>query len=356
MPLWSSYINYLYNGWTASVGTTDRSKHKLKVDAYTSGAYAACMSRNRDLNGNGKIDEDEIRWFLPSLNEYIRMGIGAKGISSAAQLYMGDKTSMTRDNYPSSYISDGSLYYTSSGDSKRVYWAVEKGSYNKINSFYTKDSPLPIRCIRNLPANDVNTDISSIEDVTSDATYVKHNASSGTPIVLEFRNRLVPSLYRQYVQGSLEVHNEDDDENRFYDGIFVASSFLQGTYTLGDIIGYSGTVEWKVEYDWWPYIEDKSYTNNGKMTNPCANHSEGVYKNWRVPNLVELSAMNAAGLLGHNGLDVACCTQFSNQGVRYGFAYSSLIYCLGNGVGDIANSFQIRCVRDVPAGFTFPTN
>lgn len=338
---WSYYIDYQDNGWTASVGT-NRSSHKLSTAAYSvQAAYSACMSRNRDLNGNGQIDEDEIRWFLPSLNEYIRMGIGANGISSAAQLYMGDKTTMTKGNYPSSYITDGSLYYTSSADSRRVYWAVEKGSYGAINGSYTSGTPLPVRCIRNLPANGTGTDVSKINGVTSDATYKYYENNS--PKLLVFKDRLIPSLYRQRVSGSLNVHNEDDDANSFYDGIFVASDFLYTynwgrkvyrTFTLGEIIGYNG-------YTW---------------NNPCSTYSEGGYTNWRVPNLVELSAMNAAGLLTHTGSDVACCTQFSNQKVRYGFAFSSLIYCPGANDNQIDSEFMIRCVRDVPPGYTFPTN
>lgn len=337
---WSSYIDYQNNGWTASVGT-NRSSHKLSADAYSvQAAYSACMSRNRDLNGNGRIDEDEIRWFLPSLNEYIRMGIGANGISSAAQLYMGDKTTMTKGNYPSSYITDGSLYYTSSADSRRVYWAVEKGSYGAINGSYTSGTPLPVRCIRNLPAKGTGTDVSKINGVTSDATYKYYENNS--PKLLVFKDRLIPSLYRQRVSGSLNVHNEDDDANSFYDGIFVASDFLYTnswygkeyrTFTLGDIIGASGL-----------------------MDNPCYTYREGGYNNWRVPNLVELSAMNAAGLLKHTGSDVACCTQFSNQKVRYGFAFSSLIYCPGANDNQINSKFIIRCVRDVPPGYNFPTN
>lgn len=338
---WSSYINYQNNGWTASVGT-NRSSHKLSTAAYSvQAAYSACMSRNRDLNGNGWIDEDEIRWFLPSLNEYIRMGIGANGISSAAQLYMGDKTTMIKGDYPSSYITDGSLYYTSSADSRRVYWAVEKGSYGAINGSYTSGTPLPVRCIRNLPAKGTGTDVSKINGVTSDATYKYYKNNS--PKLLVFKDRLIPSLYRQRVSGSLNVHNEDDDANSFYDGIFVASDFLYTydywgrkeyrTFTLGSIIGY--------RYTW---------------DNPCSEYSEGRYTHWRVPNLVELSAMNAAGLLTHTGSDVACCTQFSNQKVRYGFAFSSLIYCPGANDNQINSKFMIRCVRDVPAGYNFPTN
>lgn len=344
-PQWLDYIRPSYNGWTASVGT-NRSSHKLSTAAYSvQAAYSACMSRNRDLNGNGRIDEDEIRWFLPSLNEYIRMGIGANGISSAAQLYMGDKTTMTKGNYPSSYITDGSLYYTSSADSRRVYWAVEKGSYGAIDSYYDKGTPLPVRCIRNLPANGTGTDVSKINGVTSDATYKYYENNS--PKLLVFKDRLIPSLYRQRVSGSLNVHNEDDDANSFYDGIFVAENFVrtgnawQGytyTYNFGNIIGY-----------------------NGRMTNPCSTYSEGGYTNWRVPNLVELSAMNAAGLFTHkpNGYgdkDVACCTQFTNLKVRYGFGFSTLIYCPGAETNQINNQVLIRCVRDVPPGYTFPTN
>lgn len=347
---WRAYINPIYNGWTASIGT-DRSQHKLGVNAYdswNSGAYAACMSRNRDLNGNGQIDEDEIRWFLPSLNEYIRMGIGANGISSAAKLYMGDKTSMTNSGYPSSYIKEGSLYYTSSESGKRVYWAVEKGSYNSENSWYDDGSPLPIRCIRNLPANGNNTDISKINDVKSDATYIKHNASGNVPIILEFKNRLVSSLYRQRVSGSLNEHNEDDDANSFYNGIFVASDFL---YTYE----YEGPW-WQQQKVYSTYALNDIIGTSGSMNNPCFTYSEGGYTNWRVPNLVELSAMNAAGLLTGSGHEVACCTQFSNQDVRYGFAFSSLIYCPGPPDQKPNHSVAIRCVRDVPADFTFPTN
>lgn len=344
-PRWSSYISTSYNGWTESVGT-NRSSHKLSTAAYSvQAAYSACMSRNRDLNGNRRIDEDEIRWFLPSLNEYIRMVIGANGISSAAQLYMGDKTTMTKDDYPSSYITDGSLYYTSSADSRRVYWAVEKGSYGAIDSYYDKGTPLPVRCIRNLPANGTGTDVSKINGVTSDATYKYYKNNS--PKLLVFKDRLIPSLYRQRVSGSLNVHNEDDDANSFYDGIFVAENFVrtgnawQGytyTYNFGNIIGY-----------------------NGRMTNPCSTYSEGRYSNWRVPNLVELSAMNAAGLLtpkpnGYGDNDVACCTQFTNLKVRYGFGFSTLIYCPGAETNQINNQVLIRCVRDVPPGYTFPTN
>ena len=103
-PNWNTFIASAYNGWTSSV-SSDRTTHKLKEAAYNtrsggSGAYYACLSRNRDLNGNGVIDNNEIRWYLPSLNEYIRIGVGSNAISNAAQLYMGDKMNMQRPTTP----------------------------------------------------------------------------------------------------------------------------------------------------------------------------------------------------------------------------------------------------------------
>ncbi len=349
-PSWDTYINASGNGWTSSVGT-DHANHKLTGAYRIQAAYSACMSRNRDLNGNEKIDENEIRWYLASLNEYIRMGIGANAISSAAKLFTGDKTAMKKgatatssDGYPSAYIKDGSLYYTSSSSGKRVYWAIEKGSYGAIDSYYDS-SPLPIRCIRVLPSpsGKEGQDISSITEITSDATYEKLNDKGLT--VLKFEGRLVSSLYRPTrVSGSLDPHNEDEGANSFYRGIFVADDFLKDR--RGNILGYTLS----------------EITGNGStMNNPCLDHEEGGYRrNWRVPNLVELSAMNAAGLLDNCYDDeygrAASCTQFSNLDVRYGFARSTLIYCPGGNGNELRLRFRIRCVRDVPDGYEFPTN
>lgn len=343
-PSWSSYIDYLHNGWTSS-----EVKRELTGAYKIEAAYSACLSRNRDLNGNGKIDENEIRWFLPSINEYIRMGIGANAISSAAQLYMGDKSNMTAGNYATGYISDGALYFTSSPANKRVFWAVEKGAYSVDGADYVGEwEGKPIRCIRVLPATgtDANTDISSINGVKSDATYIKHDATSGRPTILEFKDRLVSSLYRQRVVGYLNIHNEDEVANYFYDGIYVAADYLKNGnddayYNFGDLL---------------------NITN--KDQNPCENYTEKGITGWRLPNLVELSAMNAAGDLINDckadeigvtyNLNVASCTKFSNQNVRLGFVRTNGIGCYGT--GDYNKKIRVRCVRDVPDNFTFPTN
>lgn len=347
---WSSYIqvvdgeysseDYTYNGWT----TSTPNDHKLGANAYASSrraAYAACMSRNRDLNGDGRIDNEEVRWYLPSLNEYIRMSIGTNAVSNEARLYKGDKSKMRGEDYPSAYIADGSLYYTSSADSRRVYWAVERGSYGALDSYYD-GSALPVRCIRLLPGIKQGQDLTSLDGITADATYVR--SSSQGNIILDFRNRLDESLYRDYVSNDLVSHTEDDDENSFYQGIVVADDFLRQTYTLANIVG----VEQQYSYVDGAYVVVES----NSRSNPCRRQ---YGSGWRVPNLVEFSAMNAAGLLDEcedadyqRGL---CATRFSNLDVRYGFGRTSIIYCPGaNGPSDINLHYKIRCVRDVRTG------
>jgi len=342
---WGNYINpESNNGWTKSI-PTDRTQRKLDKELYEhQAAYDACMSRNRDLNGDGKIQDNEIRWYLASLNEYIRIGIGSSAISSEARLYMGDKAAMEDSKYPNSYVQDGALYYTSSSDGKRVFWAVEKGPYGPEGGSYSANS-VPLRCVRALPAKSEaeGTDISSISGIVAVSTYEKHDATSTTPIVLEFKDRLASSLYRTRIDGgSMIVHNEDSPANLFYEGIYVSQGYLPMSYRLGDIIGYEGTVS--------------NITYSGTILNPCSEYEENGIKGWRVPNLVEFSALHAAGLITSNA---SCCTQFSNQNVRYGFAYATStknIYCPGDNKGDINGNYTIRCVRDVPEGYTFPTN
>ena len=74
-----------------------------------------------------------------------------------------------------------------------------------------------------------------------------------------------------------------------------------------------------------------------------------------------MSALVAAGQLDNYMYEAACCTKFSNQKVRLGFAYSTLVYCPDESFLKASQSntlenydsryFKVRCVRDVPEGY-----
>lgn len=355
---WDTYLNIETNGWFGSVGT-DHVTHKLdgtngRGDAYADNykyAYSACLSRNRDLNGNSKIDDNEVRWYLASINEYIRMGIGTRAISNAAQLFIGNKDMMApektvngiKTGYPHDYINSGSLFYTSSDQSKRVYWAVERGSYGTIN--YGGDKALPIRCVRVLPKDDMK----EVYGVKADPTFeVTQYDVNGYPKVLKFKGRLVDGLYRERTDGVLDSHNEDQPMNAYSEGIIISSNAEYGNmnssiHSLYNIYNYGDDAK-----------------------NPCKNyHEEGDSgATWRVPNLSELSAMNAAK--GQNDIGLfdwlhdyyypicASCTHFRNMNVRSGFGRNvNYVYAIDQYGDDLLGEryANVRCVRDVPAGY-----
>lgn len=323
---WDDWLDIASNGHTASV----TGRRKLDNAYVRQVAAAACLSRNRDLDGDGTVDEDEIRWYLPSINEYIRIGIGANAISNEAQLYIGDKSELTSSGYPGDFINDGALYYSSTSG-KKTYWAVEKGSYGSQTNH--NSGRYMIRCIRLLPY-DVDMDI---DGIVADAIFQTKNIGTynSPSYFLDFRNRLVTSLYRQIPNPSpysFNQHDEDGEENKPYSAIVIAKEYLPGSW--------ANTPEDRAEFQ-----------NIGNhQQNPCAAYSETgepADAGWRLPNLVELSVMasNPDVLLARpsNGV-VPCCTMFSNQAVKQAFYFnqSNMVTC-----DDTPNyAFRIRCVRD----------
>lgn len=349
--LWNTYINNTSNGFTTSNSNTHAS-HKLP-NAYNRKYYDnACMSRNRDLNGNDTIDDNEVRWYLASVNEYLRMGLAAQAISSNARLYQGDKSQMTYSDYPSDYIGYGALYYSSSKSNERVYWAVEKGAWGNVGTNKVPNTQgMPIRCVRVLPAVSAGTEGNITKlDVKAESFFKSYSVNGNT--VLEFKNRMVAGMYRTRTDEPLIEHNEDEPANRFSDGIIIArNNISNGSYNAPQINGITYVSSW-----------DGTKTNANKE-NPCTNYHEygdGGAK-WRVPNLNELVMMRRA-LTNVEDLNSLCCTQFSNSNVRLGFVATSNVNCEVAGYDTKYKywnwfaSHGVRCVRDVPDGYVFPTN
>lgn len=334
---WDYFIKTESNGYTNNI----TGKRKLE-NAYCEGnnnvvyAYYSCMTRNRDLDGNGYISDDEVHWYLPALNEYLRIGMGTIAMSNESNLYIGDKSAMRRgqdnnydgwpdddDWYPENYYKEGALYHTSTYG-KETFWAVEKGAYGGRTS-----GDIPIRCIRHLPAE--------LEDYATpaDPMYDLYRLSNNS-YMLDFRDKFDNNMYRPTRTGEqLNEHDEDDLQNRFYDGLVISSSPQSAAAKLDAILNIG---------------------NN--KTNPCASYYEGDYNDpvsgaghWRVPNLAELTIMstNARRLLSGSTGYLYSSTKFSNDKVRVAFRYGDTqISCLGNNGEKTSDNIWVnyRCVRD----------
>ena len=299
-------------GYTTSVTSNAKEAHVwFSQGIGVLKGYYACLSRNRDENGNGQVDADELKWYLPAINQYLLLWCGEN------YLY-GDTRLVDPADIPN--ISDADQYgagaynlFTSSNS--REYWALEGVSYGPGGSGNG------LRCIRNLKTQNAAT-----------AKLSESDASTNTIRVVGAR-----TLRQQEMSGEYPVHKDRDPENSLFASFKVASSALAGTFNLE-----------KVKND--PlcasYSEESDRSDAGK---------------WRIPNQKELMLMSQNGYLEDiraydNVSSYASRTLFINYNVStigngrqypyYYWYYSGSPY-ISISSNNSGMTFRIRCVRDV---------
>lgn len=133
---WTDYVNIDQNGFT---GATPPTSANIMTTTGTNPMFE-CLSRNRDLNGDGKIDEDEVRWYLPSVRQCIFAWCGKKSL-------------------PTEISFETTNYATSTNQGFRIWWALEGTA---ISSWDNKETNPMIRCVRNLGTNSTSGEVSDI--------------------------------------------------------------------------------------------------------------------------------------------------------------------------------------------------
>lgn len=147
---WDTFLNLTGENETA----------QLKSD-YNYLRYS-CMSRNRDNDGDGIIDRDEIRWYMASDIQLMGVFLGSYGIEGDARLYQrsaNDQNNGSDEVWRQHIISSNRYSYTQNPPSDwnnsnkypRVVWAEE--GVNGSNLDYSgggKTTKFSTRCVRNL--------------------------------------------------------------------------------------------------------------------------------------------------------------------------------------------------------------
>ena len=141
-------------------------------------AGKACMSRNRDKNGDGHIDGDEVKWYLAAIDQYRALFFGQNSLNVDAYLIDSDSLQWINTyfennahwvdeqnnwgritpahwEWPSADDENGHYYraryhyYTStSGGDKAIFWPEEGLTNNPNNNDWSKAQL--VRCIRTL--------------------------------------------------------------------------------------------------------------------------------------------------------------------------------------------------------------
>ena len=129
--------------------------------AYYAGAIRMCMNRNRDENGNGRIDEEELKWYLPAADQmdlaslchfsledplfnYNQFYNTSASDPENNQRFPSEITNLRASNlYKYHYVtSDYKISYTEEGMNSSPYGA-------NVGQNYTSN-PYEMRCVRNL--------------------------------------------------------------------------------------------------------------------------------------------------------------------------------------------------------------
>lgn len=139
---WGDYLNLTDDDDSKPLMRND-TDHNYKYLRYT------CMSRNRDNNGDGIINKDEVRWYMAASDQLIGLFLGSYGIEGDACLYNVSpkerKDGKWRQHVLASNCVSGSK---KSNLEVRIVWAEEglSGSHMGNND----GSMLSVRCVRNL--------------------------------------------------------------------------------------------------------------------------------------------------------------------------------------------------------------
>ncbi len=256
----------------------------------------ACMSRNRDLNGDGKISQDEVRWYAPSMQQYAGLWIGEEILSTESKLY--NRSTSTLVNDPG----DRMLYYTSTKGTN-TFFSEEGMATNNYTGGSGGYPPTYIRCIRNLK--------SGTEGYSSTPDKFYTYSSSDKKVTLDKVDSKALDVTGE--QSELNAHTERSEGNKPAQAFYIANSTYKGTNST----------------------QQNVVNGNFKC---YGSYSQGDTK-WRVPNQREMSIM----VLIDPSLvkSTYCRTIFSNTNFRKSWTYTSVFTMTDkwNTVG------SVRCIK-----------
>lgn len=180
-------------------------------------AVYACMLRNRDENGNGTIDDNELKWYLAAIDQLVDLYIGEGALNKDSRLYPYDPAN--GDYPPGDRIFWHYVSSSANGNQPWVLWAEEGasiGSYKNDDksSDANKDSESLVddhysfRCIRNLGLSD--------DDYSIPADFVGEPKAIGNYAYEFDLSALHPNARRLISDRNQEIgpHNEKDEINR----------------------------------------------------------------------------------------------------------------------------------------------
>lgn len=281
----------------------------------------ACLNRNRDLNGNGTIDQNEIRWIVPDISQYLQLVTGSASFSQPL-INFNDFGSKAPWSSETDYYTK-SLYHFGSIDSNQL-WAEEGVSTGWLANKECSN-PQEVRCIRYL-GNDYSKFPSS-----SDFSHAVQKVDGSNMLRFIYSAESI----RSASSDALPVHRVREAGNWNRPPSLLEYKGKSDDFTLSSIRLPDGNY----------YKETYTFDNSGWFSylgkyNPCDKFNTSGETGWRVPNQVEILALLDNGLL-ESGDYLTSTMEYFDPGRVMG-ADTSHGYAFNAG-----SSSYIKCVRDV---------
>ena len=309
----SAVFNNKNKGFYAS-----STKSTGKQDIYT-GAYKACMSRNRDEDGDGTIDENEIKWYLAAVDQYKGMWAGERALDKDMRLFKADKEDWDKLG------TNAEEYHYFTCSKANTFWA-EEGCATGDENNSTK-----VRCIRTLESKSNSNGLADADK------YYEYDSATETVTMLLNNDALRPAQL-----GGFDTYFERGTgkaNNLLYKKFKVASANLSGSYSKSQVISKTKGADFIAASD------------------DVCQKAAGYGGSWRVPNQRELAIISAqfGGSLGN----LFSCTSFTGvqngyykygEAQAYGFV-TTKAYITNTPIITVAvessKTYGVRCVMDV---------
>ena len=180
-----------------------------------------CMARNRDNNGDGIIEKDEVRWYLASIQQLVGLFVGNGVVQQSARLYYRTPEQKARDDKNEWYQFVISSTHNESGGGPIVIWGQEGLSTSSLNDSQNWEEGVTaygIRCVRNLGI-DSNADINE-----APADFLTKTKNADGYVTFE-ATHLNAAALRDYTSTDLPYADEWSSANRLYKRFEVAPEY-----------------------------------------------------------------------------------------------------------------------------------
>ncbi len=247
---WGTYINYEVPNDVP-----------LMQAGYKSLRYF-CMARNRDNNGNGIIEKNEVRWYLASIQQLVGLFVGNGVVQQSARLYYrtpAQKASNDKNDWYQFVISS-----THHSKGPTVIWGQEGLSTSSLYDSQDWEKGVTaygIRCVRNLGI-DSNAPINE-----APADFLTKTPNADGSVTFE-ATHLNAAALRDYTSTDLPYADEWSSANRLYKRFEVAPDYTDFSSPIG-FAKFQADIDARGSY----------------LSGYCP---EG----YRIPNQMELAMMN----------------------------------------------------------------